>query len=299
MTDSVNRSVGQSDRMHPNWKSTIMSSPPSSRSISDPTRPVPSVLARGKLFSVQTRSDSRATQVDGRWYGLPDGGSSSDFRINTTLFKDFQYNPPELQMALSLAPVNPDGTENPGGNFDSTVSLGAASTAVELLFDRTQEQHAGQRVGSQYREFARLGVAKDILDVYAVIRGDEELLRTDDTRSLTNLTAQMTDLVARGSGVLQAFRVALAYSPDFIIFGFVTSMNFRFVKFNHQLIPTMGFVTLNIDIFNLGNQRLVYNEFGVDPATTPRGVTSTPVAATRRTYPTTSSNPWGGRVRPI
>jgi hypothetical protein len=175
-----------------------------------------------------------------------------------------------------------------------------------MLFDRTAEVQGAWRTGSTSNEYGRLGIAKDILDVYAVLRGDPTLLEASDNKSIASLTKEMTDLVARGSEILMGHRVAIAYSRDLVIFGLVTSMNFRFLKFNRGLIPTFGYVDLTLDIHNANNTAGVRSEMGVNqlPSTTTTGsrvsTTGTPATSTPATNTSTgwkiatpNRNLWG------
>lgn len=217
-------------------------------------------LVRGRIYSV----DRKQAAFDGADVTLRIPGQRnprtvsipSRPEISTTLFKDFQFNPPDLYMHIGMAPTEPDDAAEEGGKFERMNKLGVASTGIDLLFDRTLESNNGRS------QWWRLGVAKDILDVYGVIRGDEELLKAQSTYSLSKLTSDLTDLVA-GGNVIQTGMVAVQYSEDFILYGLVVGMNFRFVKFNHKLIPTMGHVRLDIDIHSTGNTSMIRNSWAV------------------------------------
>lgn len=250
---AVEETVGYNTtaKAYPNWKSYVMSSHGFTNNY---TRSNGTQLQRARLYA--TTGSARANYS-------PNPNSLDVYpatQVNTTLFKEFQYNPPELRMQVAMSPLDPGDSQNNEGNTDGGATLGIASTGVEMLFDRTQETHAGQMAGSRFDEYGRLGVAKDIMDVYAVIKGDKELLEAGaDKKSLSALTNEMTDLVRNGSKMILSSAVAIQYSRDFILYGFVTDLSFRFVKFNHMLVPTMGYVSLNMDIHNAGNTSLVRN----------------------------------------
>lgn len=192
--------------------------------------------------------------------------------IQTSIRKVFQFNPPTMMLGISMAPTEPDAAKDNRGNL-KTSYLGTAGTSVEMLFDRSAEVASGPNSG--WGEYKRLGVARDVLDVYAVLRGDASLLAdpgrvgaADDgqvrnvaanPQSIREFTSTLYDLVGTGSQVILASTVALSYSPDLVLYGMVTSMDFRFLKFNHDLVPTYGYVDLTMDIYNAASSSAVSN----------------------------------------
>lgn len=219
-------------------------------------------LRKGKIYSVRKKA-----AFDGTVQAMPGTPQETTFRIParpeiiTTLSKEFQFNPPDLYMSLGMSPLDPNYSAQEGGSTTG-LQLGVATTGVDLFFDRTIETNKTWDITGQgaTTQWSRLGVAKDILDIYAIVRGDEALLKAQSAYSLSELSSELTDLVASGN-VIQTGMVAIQYSDDFILYGLVTGMNFRFVKFNHRLIPTMGHVKLDLDIHNAGNSALVQNQF--------------------------------------
>lgn len=281
MTDITTESVGrQGPSIHPNFVSYRMSSHglQSGHTLGPQRR-----LEKGKLYSV-----SRASE------GVQAPKRPPASVIETTLVKTFQYNPPEMYLNVNMAPTEPDEAAVQGG-IAGDAQIGYATTGIEMLFSRGQELVEGKRSpNGRWGAYARHGVAKDILDVYAVVKGDREMLENTTDRSISQLTAELTDLAANGSEIIMGHRVAIAFSEDFILFGSVTSMNFRFVRWNHQLIPTFAYVTLNVDVHNLGNKSLIRNQFvGTALDEAPRSTTNP--AVTNAYTDLTNRIAWGPR----
>jgi len=205
-------------------------------------------LRRAVLYSAKkTTSEPAATGIFG-----PSPGSAPYLRrgseIITTLSKSFQFNPPTMLLGINVAPTDPEEAELEGGTAaEAGGYIGTAGTSVEMLFERSIEVQAGSG------EYKRLGVAKDVLDVIAVLRGDPTLMEASDDKSLREFTHMLTDLVGNGSKVLMAYRAAIVYSEDLVLYGLVTNMNIRFLQFNRDLVPTMGYVDLTFDIHNATN----------------------------------------------
>ncbi len=247
-------------------------------------------LAKGTLFSVRT-SMVGAQEYDSNGYMI----SPAQTEIDTTLSKEFQFNPPELNLAIQYQPVDPEPSMQQGGNYKDGITVGIANTAVEMLFSREQETYLSERDNNRFANYQGIGVIKDILDVYAVIKGDAEMFKALNNAStggtaapdMATLTQEMFDLAQSGSPLLQSGTVALKFSQRLVLYGRITSMSFRLVKFNRSLIPTMGYVDLQYDIMNTGSTGYVSNlmavtggEAAVDPGTRQGNTSTTPNAAT-------------------
>jgi len=258
----------ESNKLYPNdGKSYVMSGGGAS---SDDRRGQPqarSSIKKAVLYAVSNMG-SGTTGFDGNVYGLPNGGLGSGTSEITSppLKKEFQFNPPTLIMSIQMAATDSSDTQQPGGNLSGNQYIGTAGSSVEMLFDRTAEVHRGiQDPNGAYGEYARLGVAKDILDVYAVLIGDPTLLEAQTDKNIRELTRGLTDLVSQGSRILMGHRAAISYSHDLVVFGLVTEMRFRFIRFNYQLIPTFGYVDLKFDVHKAGNTSSVRNEMAPGP----------------------------------
>jgi hypothetical protein len=179
--------------------------------------------------------------------------------IDTTLKKQFQFNPPDLSMSVQMAPTDPSEATNANASSGTAhAQIGIASTGVEMLFDRTLECSDA----SLDNPYGRLGVAKDIFDIYGVIAGNADFFDVgDEELTISNWTRSLSDLVTGGSEAVMGGLVAIQYSSDFVIFGLVTGLSFRFVKFNHRLVPIMGYVSMQVDIHNVNNTNVISNQF--------------------------------------
>jgi hypothetical protein len=258
--------------IYPNNNSYVMSSNTARKGPSNGGRGDGSFLRKATLYSVRTTT-VRAYDLPSNTSYVPPEFKGGQKEIVTELRKQFQYNPPQIDMSIQMSPTDPVESILGGGALQSGSTIGIATTGIEMLFDRTLDTNAGRAGRPSSAAFAKLGVAKDILDVFAVVKGDPTLMEASNDaaatagKSLTDLTSQLTDLVQQGSQILMGARVAIAYSPEFILYGLVQNMHYRFVKFNHNLIPTMGYVNLNIDIHNAGNTSLIRNEMAPPPLT--------------------------------
>jgi hypothetical protein len=243
-------------------------------------------LRRAVLYS------AKKTTSEGAQPGIfgPSPGSAPYLKqsseIITTLSKPFQFNPPTMLLGINVAPTDPEEAELEGGTAAQAGGyIGTAGTSVEMLFERSIE------VQGMSGEYGRLGVAKDVLDVIAVLRGDATLLEASDDKSLREFTHMLTDLVGNASKVLMAYRAAIVYSQDLVLYGLVTNMNIRFLQFNHDLIPTMGYVDLTFDIHNATNTAGMMSQ-AVGATTASNTGTPTDVVAKAWSNVTTG---WGNR----
>ena len=277
--------TGYGSTIYPNWQSYVMSGRHSNVK-NDQGRPVGGgVLKKAVLYSA-TVAGGAINQTSGASVGSDFAGNTE---IVTSLRKPFQFNPPSLIMRIGMAGTDSSDSAQSGGNLKETAYIGTAGTSVEMLFDRTAEVHAGKmNPGGKHSEYAKLGVAKDVLDVYAVLRGEPELLEASDDKSIANLTLTLTDLVSRGSQILMGHRAAISYSRDLVVYGLVTNMQFRFVKFNHELIPTFGFVDLTFDVHKATNTSEVRTEMVGEP-----GSTIDPDPTKRWWLPSAGQRGWG------
>lgn len=257
-------------RIYPNAKSYAMSrsAPGNPSARSDIRRFLDGRLRKATIYSVKRDTSVTSTVFDraaptaapGGTIGLPIGNKSE---IVTTLKKQFQFNPPDLYLNVGMSGTVPaEATNSNASSGTPHAQIGIASTGIEMLFDRTLESYADSgKAPTSDNPYGRMGVAKDILDIYGVIAGDASFMNIDEELSLTKLTQSMTDLVAQGSYAVMGGLVAIAYSDDFVLYGLVTGMNFRFVKFNHKLVPIMGYVSLNLDVHNANNSSAINNAF--------------------------------------
>jgi|KBSMisStandDraft_5_1062788.scaffolds.fasta_scaffold46406_2 hypothetical protein len=204
--------------------------------------------------------------------------------VVSTLKKPFQFNPPAMKLAIQMSETAPEETELAGGTA-SGGSIGLAGTSFEMLFERSIEVHAGSG------EYGRLGVAKDYLDVIAVLRGDPTLLEASDDKTIREFTHTLTDLVPNGSEVTMSYRCAIAYSPDLVLFGRVTSINLRFLQFNRDLIPTMGYIDMEFEISNASNRSGVLSQMVPTTGSTGGDVGANVAAVT----PLKTTTGWGHR----
>jgi len=258
-TETENHGGGV-ERYYPNSQSYAMSG------ASGRGQPGNNKLQRAVLYSAKKTTSEE--EGGGGIFG-PSPGSAPYLRrasteIITTLKKPFQFNPPSLLLQLAVAPSDPEAAILAGGT-EAGGSLGSATTSVEMLFERSMEVHAG--IG----EYKRLGVAKDYLDVIAVLRGDPTLLDASSDKTIREFTHSMTDLVGNGSEILMTHRAAIVYSEDLVVFGLITNIRLRFLQFSRDLIPTMGYIDLEFEIHNATNRTGVTSQAvsaGVGTATT-------------------------------
>jgi hypothetical protein len=263
-------------KFYPNAKSYRMSSAlPSVGVLNGPKdqRTHGGQLVKAVLYSVKRESNQVFDFASPTSAIKTPTGARSE--IDTTLKKQFQFNPPDLQMSVQMAPTDPYESTNAAASSGSYhAQIGIASTGVEMLFDRTLECADP----SSNNPYARLGVAKDIFDIYGVIAGNADFFDVgDEELTITNWTRSLSDLVTGGSEAVMGGLVAIQYSADFVIFGLVTGLSFRFVKFNHRLVPIMGYVSMQVDIHNVNNSTTVSNQF--IPANAAASETADDVAA--------------------
>lgn len=302
MSDVENREYSAGGSIHPNMKSYRMASPQSGIGT-----PGLRTIRRAVLYSTKRTEEPKSTGTDGGFWGSNTGGEDvagktlgtrmlgggqGHTEIVTTLKKPFQYNPPNLLMGIQMSPVDHEDSLTPGGNLGTDMTLGSAGSSIEMMFDRTMEVFAGVRsISKEHSEYARLGVAKDILDVYAVLSGDPAMLEASDGKSIAALTREMSDLVTHGSSVVMKTGAAISYSENLVIFGMVTSLSLRFLQFTRDLVPTFGYCHLQFDIYNAGNKGLVANRMGVtDPTSSLNAATGARSATTSRTVAQGNAN---------
>ena len=249
-------------------------------------------LRRAVLYSAKkTSSEPAATGgIFGQNPNVTPYLKQQSSEIISTLSKPFQFNPPTMLLGINVAPTDPEEAELAGGTAaEAGGYIGTAGTSVEMLFERSIE------VQGMSGEYGRLGVAKDVLDVIAVLRGDATLLEASDDKSLREFTHMLTDLVGNGSKVLMAYRAAIVYSQDLVLYGLVTNMNIRFLQFNHDLIPTMGYVDLTFDIHNATNTAgMMSQAVGAVAGSNTGTPTDTAANAVKQAWSNVATG-WGGR----
>ena len=220
-----------------------------------------SKLRHGIIYSLLQRNSQMST----------DPTRSGTFRkdINTNLYKYFQYNPPDLSISLQGGNVNPPGTDTPGGGAEGIIGVGNASASFELFFTRDQETYAGTRnIGrlsnSQgYTLYKRLGVQRDIMDLYRVILGADNELDLPTDSSIFKLTSSFFDFAAQGRSIIQR-PVCVTWNDDLTLYGNVDSLGWRFTKFNFDLVPIWANVTISLTILNIANTAQISGSFGTN-----------------------------------
>ncbi|MEJ7654107.1 MAG: hypothetical protein WKH64_12655 [Chloroflexia bacterium] len=185
-------------------------------------------------------------------------------RIRFSQGKQFQFNPPGLNIAIDFDTVMaPDASLGDGG-ADQGTSLGFASTGINMFFDRTQEVFAANQgtkgVDTIFRD---IGVQKDFYDVFRVImaRDNEywdkvnssggfiEGLGTGNVvgGSISDVMAKVFDLSASGYEA-NSSPVAVYFNANLVLLGLVTGISYVFSKFNASLVPYAGSIDVQLSI---------------------------------------------------
>jgi hypothetical protein len=276
--DENNATYAPGAILYPNAKSYKVSNPasPAGRKTLTPTTTpgaYAAPLRKARIYSVK----QTLGELYEKYPGAPGSYALGRKTLDTKLSKTFQFNPPEIQMRMYTAPTdNPEDAPDGVSTATTNLQLGLASTDLSMFFERKQEVHTGRIAGGKYAEYGRLGIAKDILDVFAIIKGDEAMMDAGENKTLTALTSEMTDLVSNGSQLIMQGFVAIQYSPDFTFYGQVTEMAFRFVQFNHAMVPTMGFIDIGLEVHRVDNQAQINSEFASAIPELANSTTTTP-----------------------
>lgn len=237
-------------------------------------------LQKGAIFSIgQTTISVNQSNpaVLAQTGGLVGGAGASMVakQVDAKFYKRFQYNPAEIQFALSAVNLDPSVSTQQGGNLSNT-GIGAFNVSFEMKFTRDTEVYRATMglPGGRYNEeqraiFGRIGVMKDVYDVLRVIlSGDTDanggLLPSDMT--MRALSGRAFDLSAAG-GALYTKPIAVSFNKDLVFYGQVQSLNFVFNKFNHKLVPTWATVNMTISCLNVRPQSQAVGWFGQNATT--------------------------------
>lgn len=191
-------------------------------------------------------------------------------RPNVRAGKQFQFNPSALNLMYQMTmPVADAATLNPNGA--SMVSgVGMVTTAVNLQFDRTQEVLAAEngRAGVD-PVFAKIGMQKDIFDVFRLLLGEmtfNTILQDVSTPGqplsptepidvpadayMNGLNEALFDIGLAG-GSLNLKNVIIYFNENLVLYGRVTGLNIIYGTFSSKLVPTIGSVVLDLEIMNI------------------------------------------------
>lgn len=255
------------------------------------------VLKKGTIWALGTREVRLPT---------PSGDYTGSYvrEVNTKFWKRFQYNPAEVAMAMNAVATDPYSTLGSGGNLQPGVSMGSLTVNVDLLFTRDEEVFraennlGGARMNNQNLAlYKQVGVQKDVYDLYRILAAsDTQRVEAEPDGStgavkedtdyftgdalpadpnMASLTGKTFDLAATGSWILYR-AVALQFGETNIFYGWVTSMNVVYNKFNYQLVPVWAKVTLGLDVMAArpSSQAPPTGMFGTTSTTTTSGYTS-------------------------
>jgi hypothetical protein len=290
------KTLSKNQYLYPSYKSYIASS---QASRSGPmARGADKRLTKTVIYSLK-RSTSTTTT----------GSPSVDrllapTEIDYTLAKVVQFNQSMQELSIGAELTSTKESEVQGGAVGQNVGqIGVGSTGFEFLFDRQAEVLLGTNGEPKYAEFGQVGVVSDIMDVYAVMTRNVDLFNRqgmyapgeNGAATMTKVVRQIYDLVGEGSESIFTEPVAVQLNPKFVFFGMVKSFQIRFVKFNHLLVPTVGFMEMKLDIFNANDRRTINNE--MLPPSVPWSPAQPPGSASRSGKESTAPET-GGRVRP-
>jgi len=182
-------------------------------------------------------------------------------QVLTQYYKKFQFNPVTLQMNTQFVPVESKAAEQNGGGATNVTGLGSMTTAIELMFMRETETFratngnlGGGRMNAQSAAvYKRIGVMKDIYDLYRVIlangddqpNGSKDIALPDDM-TLSALSGRAFDLATAGS-LLFGRAIGLFFNPDMIVYGNVTGLSIVFKKWNSNYVPTVATANLSME----------------------------------------------------
>lgn len=199
--------------------------------------------------------------------GGPAPATSPFFPGSTTtawIYKEFQFNPSEVDMNFAYAPVDTSGSVADGGNAPTNVGQGAMTVGINLLFHREQEVFAANRRmfidGSPALDpgmaevWRRIGVQKDIYDLFRVclinssdgVAGDAVL---PDDMTMTALSKKAYDLSAAGSQMFSK-AIVIKLNDDLAFWGNITSLDIAYKKFNFAMVPVWAEVQMSISCMN-------------------------------------------------
>ena len=189
-------------------------------------------------------------------------------KVDAQYYKQFQFNPPTLQMATAFAATDPVASMNTvGATVNGVVGMGIMSCSLELLFIRESETMrattSGKHSSGKYHGmsdtelavYAAIGVQKDIYDLYRVILANKDaaidptLLLPDDM-TLSALSGRAFDLALAGSQ-LRGRYVGIMLSPELVIYGIVSALNMVYKRFNSNFVPIHAEVNISLDVTNV------------------------------------------------
>jgi hypothetical protein len=227
-------------------------------------------LRHGALISVSQVAGATRTDT---W------GADFTMRFNYALVKRFQFNPPEFQFDMQSTGVAPAESEASGGAAgQQNFVLGGSSTGLSLIFNRELEVFRAKNGGDAPAEFGRYGVQLDILDVFKVILGADQVsklegvstsgagfnvtsgtdsgpvseVRGNAMSSLNQMHKYLFDTVnAAAEGVI-SHPIGVIINNDLAFYGHVMGMSYDFKKFTKDMVPTLGSVGLKIEVRKTG-----------------------------------------------
>ena len=240
-------------------------------------------LRHGVIFSVNSGTKSVNAAIDD-----PTQITQAFLKnINPNLAKSFQYNPSDIGFSLSASGIAPTDSDTAGGGAPP-ISVGLATSKLNLHFDREQEMRAANSKGivatPRSKLFKRLGVQRDLVDLYRVLLGNQDELAkgspilVPSDASIASMTSGMVDFAAAGQPILFGL-ICFAFNDDFVVYGKVTGFSWNFTKWNFDLVP----VWLDVEI-TLG----VYDNASL---TTVSGAGTTPVGGSYTSNTVTSGGP--------
>jgi hypothetical protein len=232
-------------------------------------------LARGMIWSMKPRVVE--APLDG--YVTGSGGmpyATTVTNIDERVYKKFQYNPAEVQMSMNAVATDTSQSANPGGNLNGIVQgMGALQMDIKLQFTRDQEVYIatndkvsrtgiGDLSGVVNRDalevYKRIGVQKDVFDLYRVIlssgnnadnaTADAQTQTLPNDMTLSGLTKKAFDLASAGSFLLMQ-PVAIQINEDAIFYGFISTFNVVYNKFNFNMVPVWAQVSMSLDVTNV------------------------------------------------
>lgn len=191
------------------------------------------------------------------------------------IYKEFQFNPAEIDMQLATVATDPAASLGSGGNSTGAgTQVGQMTVSVNLLFNREQEVYyatrgktadvvftpgSGVSVRPQpysvddMESFRRLGVQRDIYDVFRILladQADDPTLSMTLDMTMTGVTKKFYDLSSAGAQVLGKAFVVLALNDDIAFYGQLTGLNIAFKKFNANMVPVWAEVGMELSVLN-------------------------------------------------
>lgn len=230
--------------------------------------------ASGQSWAYPNRDSYRSMDRNGITHGYifrvhqTDGLNTNPSSIAYNAGKKFQINPPAVSLRIGMEDVDHPDTETPGSNIPG-VAFGAATMAFTMIFDRSQETARATNGNSTPTNsiFKDIGVQKDVFDVFEVMTGRSAESHRDalldpepndifsegavegKPRSMRDISQHLFDISAVGLDV-RLTPLALVFNTNMAFFGYPTSLNVEFLKFNHNLVPVLAHLSMSLQIIS-------------------------------------------------